>query len=142
MCMLFFDFIERISTTSSAVRYLREKGALASSQLCEKCDMSMPEQVYELALDGTVFRCSKCKARKSIRAGSFFREFKLELKIITSLLYLMLLEVPHKKIAEVLGLSKNVVTDFGNLMREEYSKKLCGMDEKLGGPGVVVQVCN
>lgn len=138
--MLFFDFIKLISDDGNLITYLRGVGFLKKPEQCRKCNGRVSEQVSSRAADGIQFKCCKCKATISARAGSFFRCSRLPLKTVACIIYFLTMEVPHKRIADTLGINKNTVTDYANLVREEYSRELVPLEEKLGGPDTIVQV--
>jgi hypothetical protein len=54
--------------------------------------------------------------------------------------YLLQLEIPFEFIIEVLDIDPRTVTDYANLILEEYSRDLIDNGRLLGGPGIRVQV--
>jgi transposase-like protein len=138
--MNFLGFCNLISSQEKVVEFLRDKGVLRKTTNCDRCHRSMTNQVRTRAIDGIVYRCPNCKCEKSIRIGSFLSDCRLALDVFASLVYLLQTEMPFKFIAEILNLQPNTVTDYANLLREEYSKDLIERGRKLGGPGRIVQV--
>ena len=92
------------------------------------------------SLDGMCFRCTKCKAQKSIRAQSFLMDCKLSLPVFASMVYLLQTEMLLKYIAEILDINPHTVTDYANLLREEYGRDLIRDGRMLGGPERRVQI--
>ena len=129
-----------VSSTEKVVEFLREREVLRTSATCSKCVRPMSTQKRRNAYDGICFRCSKCKAEKSIRIGSLLVDCRLSLQVFASLLYLLQTEMPFKFIAEILDLRVDTVGDYANLLREEYSKDLIENGQMLGGLGRIVQI--
>lgn len=138
--MVFLDFVDIIASNECVLHFLREKGVLRGSCLCIQCNHVMSTQAYSAALDGCVFRCSKCKRRKSIRVGSFLVDCKLPLRTFASLVYMLQLDVHYNVISEELEVEAHTVTNYANLLREEYSRNLLEFGQMLGGPGHTVQI--
>lgn len=138
--MLFYEFLNIIQDSTALLRYLRDNHVLKMTLLCIRCSRQMSEQFSEDYVDKVCFRCTRCKTKKSIRTNSFLYNSKLKLKDIASIIYFLLLEVPHKRISEALGINKNTITDFANILREEYSAQMVSITEKLGANDAIVQV--
>ena len=138
--MLFLDFCATVSAPERLLDYLRNMGVLHRTVICGKCTREMAIQCFSTSCDGCRFRCSRCKATKSIRTGSFMAECRLSLQKFSSIVYLLQAEVPFKFIAELLDIHPNTVTDYANLIRENYGRDLVENGALLGGQGKIVQV--
>jgi hypothetical protein len=138
--MNFFEFAEMVSKPQEVLRYVRRKGLLLNYANCSRCGWRMSDQSSCQSIDGLVFRRTKCKSKESIRSSSFFENSKLELRVVASIVYLLSAEVLQLTIAEILDLDRGTVSDFANLLREEMGQKLMRDEERLGGPGIIVQV--
>jgi hypothetical protein len=138
--MIFLDFCKLVASNGEVLSFLREKQVLRSVSHCARCGDEMTTQKLARSQDGFCFRCPRCKTQKSIRVGSFLVDCRLSLPTFASLLYLLQTEAPFKFLAEVLDLKPNTVTDYANLLREEYSRDLLERGEMLGGAGQRVQV--
>lgn len=129
-----------LRSSDQVLSYLRNQGVLRSSLDCSGCGLPMTTQKLASSFDGSIFRCSRCKKKRSIRFGSFLVDCRLGLQVFASLVYLLQTEMPFKCIAELLDLDAGTVTDYANLLREEYSRDLLQNGAMLGGPGRRVQV--
>lgn len=138
--MDFLSFCSLVSSPSGVLEYLRAQGVLRSTVPCQKCGREMNTQTYSGCGEGCKFRCSKCKTQRSIRFGSFLADCRLSLQRFMSLVYMLQLEVPYKFIAEALQLEADTVTNYANLLREEYGRDLLQNGHMLGGLGHTVQV--
>jgi transposase-like protein len=139
--MHFFDFVQKISSLDALISYLQDNGLIRRNINCEACDMKpMNFQKLESAIDKGVFRCSRCKRKKSLRAGSFFEKSKLDLRTVASIVYFLCADIKQETIASMLNLNRKTVMEFASLLREEYSKFFVSHDSQLGGEGVVVQI--
>jgi hypothetical protein len=138
--MPFLQFTEIVSSNERVMSFLRGKGVLRTSFACIRCTKEMTTQAYADSIDGFSFRCTKCKGRKSIRVGSFLADCKLSLRTFTSLVYMLQLDVQFNTISVELEIDENTVTDYANLLREEYSRDLLETGRRLGGPGHTVQI--
>ena len=140
--MKFLQFCRLVCNSSELVEYMRNARVLRSTINCCQCNHPMTTNKYAQWVDGICFRCSRCKARKSIRSGSFLVDCKIPLQKFACLLFLLDAEVPYKFIAETLEMDGGTITDYANLLREERGKYLLSYGEKLGGIGRKVQVYN
>jgi transposase-like protein len=138
--MKFFEFINLINDQNALITYLTEHGILKNSVNCQRCGRQMTVQNRNNSIDGQTFRCSNCKSRKSIRAGSFIEDVRLPLQKIASMVYLLNIEILYKHIAEILEINEKTVIDFATRTRKEKAKYLVQNARRLGGPGIRVQV--
>lgn len=137
--MQFFYFVFLLNNDDALITYLQGKNMLRVSASCRRCNRSMSIQSSKRHLDGKCFRCTKCKATQSLRAGHFMEKSKLSLKEMAAFLYLHHLEVMQKHICEVLNIAGQTVLDYSNFVREQCGASLRRNSEKLGGPGIRVQ---
>jgi transposase-like protein len=138
--MKFFDFCALISSNECLVAYMQSKNVIASNFNCNRCNLHMNLQKHVNSIDGVCFRCTKCKSRRSVRAGTFMEKSKLSLKVFAAILYFHHTEILQKHIAELLDISLVTLVDYSNFIREQCSKLLNSVDDQLGGPGIRVQV--
>ena len=139
--MLIFELAEIIISRERIISFLSERGLIKNTILCSQCPTrTMAMQNSSREKNGKIFRCSNCKSTKSIRTNTIFKKSKLDLKIIVSIIYLSSADVLQKTMSEMVGISEKTVSEFTNIIREEYSASFNRQDERLGGTGVYVQV--
>ena len=86
------------------------------------------------------WKCSRCKTSKSIRLNSWFSRSHLSLQDILELTFLWSEELPIKIVSKWMGISKKTVIDWYNFCRDVCAEYLNSRNEKIGGPGKVVQI--
>ena len=59
-----------ISSVEGTLTFLRQHGILQDQCTCETCQRQMVYIAKKEGRNGEIFRCSKCKAKKTIRYGS------------------------------------------------------------------------
>jgi hypothetical protein len=138
--MRFLDFAALLRDKASMTAFLREKGLLLREHACSSCMGTMREQALTISPDGSAFRCTSCKTRKSIRSGSVFDHMNISLEILISLVFLMSLEVSQVNLCETLGLSNSTVIFWQSEIRNAYSRHLIMIDGPLGGQGSIVEI--
>ena len=126
--------------TDDLIAWFRAKRLLARSQDCSACNLPMRQGTRNDVTDGLVWRCSRCKTTKSIRAGSFFSKSRLPLQKWLLLLHFWVREYPVTDAATDIEVDKNTACDVYRWFREVCSTTLLGLPCILGGPGVIVQV--
>ena len=72
--------------------------------------------------------------------GILLIDCKLSLRVFAGLYYFLQDETPFKYIAEFLANDDETVTDYANLLREEYGRNLIETRQLLGGPVIRVQI--
>lgn len=100
----------------------------------------MVERQRNDVTDGVSWRCLQCKARKTIREGSFFHKSRLTLQKWLILMLWWAREYAVTEAAQEAEVDKNTAVDVYRWLREVCSTKLLPMPMVLGGPGVVVQI--
>lgn len=106
------------------IQKLMHVGILHSSMDCV-CGATMSLVKRTREGDGHCWQCphSKCKKRVSIRRDSFFAKHKLDLGTLFMIIF-CLLKFPKmlsKDIAEICGVSKQAMVDWGRYIREAVS---------------------
>jgi hypothetical protein len=100
----------------------------------------MTEQHREDSPDGVVFRCTRCKKRTSIRAGSVLEGAHIKIEEFLAFVYLMTLEVSQVTIGEVLMMDPNTVMAWQTKIRAAYSKRMLEVDIEFGTRDAVVEI--
>jgi len=115
--------------------FLFEKGILHKEMKCSKCRNKM-------AQEGEFWRCKKsqCRQKRSIYHGSFFADFKLKPNQVLLVVYLWLARSSHKEIMQITGHSDKTITDYLNIFRDFVSDYVSESTQKIGGPGIVVEI--
>ena len=137
-----FEVNEIAASDKHAVEFLLNRLNLRGLGICNRpqCGRELSLQHYACGTDGYVLRCSKCKARSSIRKGTFWERCKLNAKQIVFLVYFWAARATNKQIETYINVSKPTCIDFLNFLREITSWKVLQHSEKLGGLGKIVQI--
>uniref|UniRef100_A0A0K0FNC4 DDE_Tnp_IS1595 domain-containing protein n=1 Tax=Strongyloides venezuelensis TaxID=75913 RepID=A0A0K0FNC4_STRVS len=108
-----FEAFNMFGTPKLAEKILFDNGIFSSSKHCPKCGNSM-------SLNGQSFRCCKktCRAKVTVRDGTFFSKMKAPL---------------------------NVISSATNAALHKYSRQLIAVavnecDVKIGGPWIIVEI--
>jgi transposase-like protein len=127
------------------INYCFEKQLIKNLVICNKCQISMNFTTYKRNKDGYAWRCmnKKCTNYKkylSIRLNSFFENFKIEIKVVLQIIIRYASKTSRNSMTRYFGqLNKNYVTKviknlIDRMPHPDYT------DNKLGGPGLIVQV--
>ena len=111
---------------------------------CDICSEGIVSLVKDTSkCDGYVWRCSKqkCRAKKSIRYGSWFAGSHLSLDTIILLTYFWVYSFPQDIIQRELDIkSCHTTVDWCNFCREICENILLSDNKKIGGPGFTVEI--
>lgn len=125
-------------------RFLMHQKLLNEQVNCEICESNLIICKYEKVSDGFAWHClvSSCLAYKkkvSLRHGGFFEGFRLPLKLILRVLYRWSVNQSQESIVSSLNIIgrtyKKIILKF-----LDYVERHGNQDEKMGGPGKIVQV--
>ncbi len=100
----------------------------------------MALQVLAQEGDGYVFRCLKCKRKKSVRSKSIFYNSRLSLRKLLNMCLAFVAGKSVQEAAAVCGLSHGVAVKWFAILRNVCSNALQREATCVGGPGVEVQV--
>ncbi|GBO24263.1 hypothetical protein AVEN_142774-1 [Araneus ventricosus] len=78
--------------------------------------------------------------KRSARGGSLFERSNLPIPTILQFLIYWCMEMKRKFICEELNISTTTVTDWASFCREVYRVILIWRSDKIGGPGIVVEI--
>ncbi|CAL8095023.1 unnamed protein product [Calicophoron daubneyi] len=115
---LFFKF-----RPCSIAKYLQDRRLLPSRRACV-CGHVMRVQELTRSNDGCVLRCTRCKAKASIRNGTFFSKSRLSLTQITQLCFLFVMETPVSLAAALTGVSFSLAAQWYSSCQEVCAAKL------------------
>ena len=105
------------------IQTLQRAGVLRLRCKCSKCGDLMVMQRFESLEDGYIWRCKKCKTRRSCRHESYFQNHKLPLSKAFLLIYFYLKydKMLSKYICEFVEVTENTMVDWGCYIRESIS---------------------
>lgn len=129
-----------VSSPSITVEFLRSRGALLQTSSCCEREMST---ISGSNTDGIIWRCPKCRKKRSIRHGSFFARSRLPLGQLVLLIYLWSCEVPYHSVIVMTGYSTATVTSWLGFVRGLVSSLLIqstATEYMIGGPGTEVEI--
>ena len=82
-----------------------------------------------------------CKnAKKGLRIGSWFSQMRIPIQKIVHLIYLWSNHHSVTSASTDTGVSHRAIIQNYQYLRDVCSGKLMSVDEKLGGPGIIVQI--
>ena len=128
--------------TLRTIEFLQERNLLAKSQICDRCHSDMKFRKYPTKdLYGWVCGHKVCKnAKKSLRIGSWFSQMRIPIQKIVHLIHLWSNHNSVASASTATGVSERAIIQNYQYLRNVCSGKLMSVDEKLGGPGIVVQI--
>lgn len=135
-----FFFLSLIQSKQNAAQYLQDKMILNRRSTCCKCQRYMSCQTLNESIDGIVFRCTTCKSKRSVRAGTYWQRSKLPPQKILMLLYFWSSKATNSQISTYLKISSTTCVDHLNFIREICSWAMMRVLTKLGGVGKIVQL--
>lgn len=126
------------------IEYLMMNRYLKNEMRCNLCGCYMKYVVYKRNIDGKAYRCMEknCKKYKkynSIRLGSFFENFTIELYMIMRVVIKYSTATPRHSIVSSLNLDKSTVYKVIERILDRMPLPDFH-DHKLGGPGFIVQI--
>ena len=146
--LTFTKIIEDFKNDKNAlIFFLQQQGLLAPGRFCEKCQKNMHLLNTSFCIDGKMWRCSKCKAKVSIRRGSFFEKSHLQLWQIFAFTNLWSAScgsargLRNTEIQSNLEIgSPRIVVDWNAFCRDVCIDYFVENPVQLGGAGVTVQI--
>ncbi|GBM51373.1 hypothetical protein AVEN_110821-1 [Araneus ventricosus] len=137
----------QLKTADSKVvlQWCMDQGLIASGYQCPKCKQPM-------VLAPRADNCDKfnwvCRVKgqnphyvkRSVRTGSWFEGSHLPMPTILLFLIYWCLEIKTKFILEQLDIAANTAADWSSFCREVCLDILICQSDKIGGPGVVVEI--
>ncbi|KCZ78048.1 hypothetical protein H311_00932 [Anncaliia algerae PRA109] len=126
------------------ILFLMQNGFLKKEIVCCKCNQNMKLVNYNQNKDKKAWRCytSNCsgyKTYKSIRLGSFFQNFTCDLLFILRVIIKYVTKTQQFAIFEYFGSKKSTIQKIIKEFRSFIPETDFSLN-KLGGPGVVVQI--
>ena len=108
------------------IEWLQEKGLLAGSKDCEKCNNATSMVFHERteqggSKDGYIWRCPVCHTMKTIHAGSFFEKSRMPLNKRMFLMYLWSMDVGVCTAALQAKVTEKTAVDVDQFFRDVCS---------------------
>ena len=136
--------IHRITNTEEHARdFLFQRGILKSSLSCPGCSsaMNLVPCSSKKSSDLLIWRCSPCSRFRNIRTDSVLSGQKLTFSLFLQLVfYLSIKSLANVAISQIIGVSKNTISDWKTLIHTRVADFLVSNPSPLGGPGVVVEM--
>lgn len=139
--MNFLQLAALLHSIDDIIQFLREKNILRSQFLCcgQECSI-----IKDRCSDGQIFRCARCRKKKSIRYQSFFSKSQLPLRILLTIVYFFTQGTP---VTEAWKHLKGDVTEGTVIQWYAYCREICSQyllnarDILLGEtPGSIVEI--
>jgi transposase-like protein len=146
MPFVYDDIYEICKNRRFLIDWLQGKVLLGNfNSICDICGEGSFRLVEDSSYskDGVVWRCTnrKCNKKISIREGSWFSKSHLLLEQIVKLTYYWIYDLPGDFISRELKLgSEHTIVDWRNFAREVCLCILQQDNEKIGGPGKIVEI--
>ena len=126
------------------IEWLANYRLIANEQECRKCHFPMSIKMNKNLTDGFLWECvdQKCRARITLRHGSFFSNSHLPLWKIVRLIHLWSSDTSRITIMFELDISSQTATDWLNFVRDTCCKYVCDWNYVygIGGPGKIVEI--
>ena len=135
-----------LTSRNCVISWLMERKLIASNRLCPRCDSVMKLVECDDRSDGCKWECRKQiggkrhKIELSIRKGSWFEGSNLTLEEVLKLTYWWCRDVKQETMRFEVDVSGNTVVDWDRFCREICELNYFECREKIGGPGVRVQI--
>ena len=134
---------EEISVADSelTMAWCRRYGLLKTERTCMRCHNEM-RLVVRSGVDGKIWQCGcPCRARVSVREGTFFAHSKLPLAKIIEFIYAWAYEdLTFKKAKREFGISQHTFVDWKMFLRDVCGEYFVAHPVRIGGVGHTVQI--
>uniref|UniRef100_A0A0K0F571 Zn_Tnp_IS1595 domain-containing protein n=1 Tax=Strongyloides venezuelensis TaxID=75913 RepID=A0A0K0F571_STRVS len=126
-----FEAFNMFGTPELAEKFLFDNEIFTSSKNCPKCGNSM-------SLNGQSFRCGKktCRAKVTVRDGTFFSKMKAPLNVVLFYLYYFISGTRQNQIEMYLKISSATNAALHKYSRQLIADAVNECDVKIGGPGI------
>ncbi|GFY05381.1 DDE_Tnp_IS1595 domain-containing protein [Trichonephila clavipes] len=117
-----------------------ESGLIKEAFNCVRCKEPCSIVKRKKSSNGSIWRCKKCRAEKSIRVGSWFSCSKLNLQEILRLTWDLITGTKTCDIERKSGFSSATLADWRHFVHEQVLDHVELTSSKIGGVGKVVEV--
>lgn len=126
------------------ILFLMNEKYIHSEVFCDFCAHSMKLVKYAKVNDKWCWRCvynncEKAQCRKSVRSNSFFENLNLPFLMIFKIIFRWVTDVSQHSIEEGMGVRRNTVLLIKRRILKRIEERM-QENEKLGGPGKIVQI--
>ncbi|KCZ81713.1 hypothetical protein H312_00891, partial [Anncaliia algerae PRA339] len=133
------------SSNVEILNYFRSKNILKSTERCDFCDIGMKQVVANRIMDKFVWKCLhktclKYKTTKSIRSNSFLAKYRISLQQCLSLLYKFFKDNSVSEVSKENEINLKTVIKFFDEIRGIIKTFYNGLDLRLGGENIIVQI--
>lgn len=137
--MNFLRLAATVKNERDAIKFFQREGVLLKQRRCTN------GHKMRLKLTGgrQRWRCfhRTCRQEISVKAGTWFKDCHLPFRTILLFIYCWAFEMTSIKFCKrELGISKNTVVDFNNILREICAYNLLARPTVIGGPGLTVEI--
>lgn len=122
------------------IKFLQSYFLLPNGPIC--CNLTMQLKPRSGVVDKFAFRCRLCKKFQSIRIGSYFENSKLSLHQCLMLIVFYCEKLTNQNfLCKILKISSySTIVDWKSFIRDVFIDWVLENSEKIGAPGMVVQV--
>ena len=125
--------------------YCMSLGLIAKERVCPRCERGMILTARGDYVDGYEWLCrgvpgDRHKVKRTVRGGSWFSMSKLSIMQILLTTYYWINKIPNSVAADMAQVGLNAVTHWRSFCRELCLIWVSESCEKIGGPGVIVEI--
>jgi transposase-like protein len=137
----FLKLNELLDSQQSVIAFLENNRLIDSARRCMACDCDCTKIADSSTSDGIIWRCSRCRKKRSIRSDSWFAMTKLPLKTMLQVIYCWVQEMPQDLVRLECGIgSSHTTVDLYSCCRQICYEYLESTGDMLGGEGKVIEV--
>ena len=130
---LLIDLLPQLGKVDGTLTLLARRGLLANSFWCVPCGVPCGKVIQE-GIDRYVWRCSRCRRKKSLHHGSFFSGSHISLEKLVVFFYMWAEDMPLTFIKRQTALGDDgTARNWANMVRELCSQNLLANFRQLGG---------
>lgn len=137
---------EAIPNKEATLQFCFDIGLIPAQRSCPTCGANMTLMKDSKVSDGHRWYCRSRKSAKkhehklSLRTGTFFEKSNMTLEEIIQIMYMWVHGHSQKQIHHELGTAQHTDVDWSSFCREVCETTIINSSEKIGGPGIVVEI--
>ena len=137
---------EVLCSKLTCIQWCMNEELIARERVCGHCNNKMNLVECKDRPDGYKWECRRQEAGKrhkteiSIRRGSWFEKSNMTMEEILKFTYWWCRDLKQEQIRHELNLVSNTAVDWDSFCRETCEVTLLEREEKIGGPGKIVQI--
>ena len=137
----FLGLSQALSDELAVISFLQEKALIDERRICDDCSCELSMISDKTTSDGFIWRCFKCRKKRSIRCGSWFALSRLSMKTMIQVAYCWVHEYSQDVVRFECNIgSKHTSADFYSYCRQVCYEILESTGDMLGGEGTIVEV--